>query len=200
MKKLLLSLLFVLISLCSYSQNSLWIENGKDNLLVVFEYKDIKDNVFNYIYVESEISKNVTNSIYVLASRDQKWWDKSIWIHGEFRTFLSKDFLSDNIYLIGPMFEITSGKLGFVNVQTMYRYDGKNNFQITLLSDVEYKRFLYSMYIDNYGTDKWYFYSENRLFIKIINPIRIGGNLLVTLNETKKGIDLKPMAVLRIDL
>lgn len=82
MKKLLLSLLFVLISLCSYSQNSLWIEKGKDNPLVVFEYKDIKDNVFNYIYVESEISKNVTNSTYVLASRDQKWWDKPIWIHG----------------------------------------------------------------------------------------------------------------------
>lgn len=200
MKKLLLSLLFVLISLCSYSQNSLWIEKGKDNPLVVFEYKDIKDNVFNYIYVESEISKNVTNSTYVLASRDQKWWDKPIWVHGEFRTFLSKDFLSDNIYLIGPMFEITSSKLEFVNIQTMYRYDGKSNFQITLLSDVEYKRFLYSMYMDNYGTDKWYFHSENRLFIKIIDPVRIGGNLLVTLNETKKGIDLKPMAVLRIDL
>ena len=181
------------------AQNSVWLEEG-DNTLVVAEFKDCKDNVFNYLYVESEIKSGKAPSTYVLFSRDQKWWDKNIWVHGEFRTFVGKDFLSDNIYLIGPMFGLAEGKLGFLNLQTMYRYDGKSNFQVSLLSDIEYKRIYYSMFIDTYGTDKFYAHSENRLFIKLIDPVRIGGNLIVTLNEVEKGFDFKPMAVLRIDL
>lgn len=181
------------------AQNSLWLEQGK-NTLLVFEFKDFKDDVFNYIYVESELKDSKTPSTYVLVSRDQKWWDKNIWIHGEFRTFVGEQFLNDNIYLIGPMFGLADGKLGFINLQTMYRYDGKSNFQATFLSDIEYKRILYSMYLDTYGTDKFYAHSENRLFFKLVNHVRIGGNLIVTLNEVKKGLDFKPMAELRIDL
>ena len=198
MKKILI-LLLIAASVPSFAQNSVWLEEG-ENTLVVAEFKDFKEDVFNYIYVESEIKSGVAPSTYVLASRDQKWWKANIWVHGEFRTFVGKDFLSDNIYLIGPMFGLAEGKLGFLNLQTMYRYDGKSNFQVTLLSDVEYKRFLYSMYVDTYGTDKFYAHSENRLFIKLIDPVRIGGNLIVSLNEAKKGFDFKPMAVLRIDL
>lgn len=198
MKRVLL-LLITLLSLSVNAQNSVWLEEGK-NTLVVAEFKDAKDNVFNYLYVESEIKNSVTPSTYVLASRDQKWWDKSIWVHGEFRTFVGNDFLSNNIYMIGPMFDLAEGKLGFLNLQTMYRYDGKSNFQVSVLSDIEYKRIYYSMFLDTYGTDKFYAHSENRLFIKLIDHIRVGGNLIITLNETTKGFDFKPMAVLRLDL
>lgn len=198
MKRVLL-LLAALVSLSINAQNSVWLEEGK-NTLVVAEFKDFKENVFNYLYVESEIKSGATPSTYVLASRDQKWWNKNIWVHGEFRTFVGNDFLSNNIYLIGPMFGLAEGKLGFLNLQTMYRYDGKSNFQVSLLSDIEYKRIYYSMFIDTYGTDKFYAHSENRLFIKLIDPVRIGGNLIITLNEVEKGFDFKPMAVLRIDL
>lgn len=200
MKRITTLLLMLTVGIVAIeAQNSIWLEEGK-NTLVVAEFKDSKDNVFNYLYVESEIKSGAAPSTYVLASRDQKWWDKNIWVHGEFRTFVGEEFLSNNIYLIGPMFGLAEGKLGFLNLQTMYRYDGKSNFQVTLLGDVEYKRIYYSMFLDTYGTDKFYAHSENRLFFKVVEPIRVGGNLIVTLNEVKKGFDFKPMAVVRIDL
>jgi hypothetical protein len=200
MKRISSLFLILFLSATLFAQNSVWLEKGKETPLLVAEFKDAKDNVFNYLYVESELSNNITNSTYILASRDQKWWDKNIWVHGEIRTFVGKDFASDNIFLIGPMFGLLEGKYGFLNVQTMYRYDGKSNFQVSILSDVEYKSILYSMFLDTYGTDKFYAHTENRLFIKLFNPVRIGGNLVVTLNEVEKGIKLKPMAVIRVDL
>ena len=200
MKRISSLFLMLFLSATLFAQNSVWLEKGKEGPLLVAEFKDAKDNVFNYLYVESELSNNITNSTYILASRDQKWWDKNIWVHGEIRTFVGKDFASDNIFLIGPMFGLLEGKYGFLNVQTMYRYDGKSNFQVSILSDVEYKSILYSMFLDTYGTDKFYAHTENRLFIKLFNPVRIGGNLVVTLNEVEKGVKLKPMAVIRIDL
>ena len=195
-------LLLFVFSLSGYSQNnnSVWLERSKDNTLLVGEFKDPHERSYNYLYVESAIDSRETKSTYVLASTDRKWWDAGIWVHGEFRTFLSKDFSADNIYLLGPNFELLSGKNGFMNLQTMYRYDGKSNFQVSLLADVEWKFIYYSMFADTYGTDKLYLHSENRLFFKIVGPVRLGGNLLVTLNEEEKGLKFTPMAVLRVDL
>ena len=116
----------VSVGIAVSAQNSIWLEKGRGDALVVAEFKDIHDDVFNYIYVESDFSKhNDTRSTYVLASRDQKWWKTPVWVHGEIRSFVGKDFSTDNVFLIGPMFELTGGKLGFINLQTMYRYDGK---------------------------------------------------------------------------
>ena len=200
--KRLLFLLMIIVSIPSYSQNSIWLEKGKGDALAVAEFKNIpNDDVFNYIYVELDISKhNDTRSSYLLISRDQKWWDTRMWIHGEFRSFVGKDFSTDNIFMIGTNFEMTSGKIGFINLQMMYRYDGKSNFQITMLSDVEYNRFFYSMYADLYGTDKMHMHSENRLFFKVIPHVRIGANLDVTIWENDEKFHFKPMGVLRIDL
>ena len=202
MKKLLF-LLLIIVSMPSYSQNnSIWLEKGKGDLLAVGEFKDIpNENVFNYLYAELGISKhNDTRSAYILLSRDQKWWDKHLWIHGELRSFVGKDFSTDNIYLIGPMFELTSGKIGFINLQTMYRQDKKANYQITVLSDAEYGRMFYSMYADVYGSDRVYLHSENRLFFKIIPHIRVGANILISSGEGNGDFYVKPMAVIRVDL
>lgn len=194
-------LLMVSVGIAVSAQNSIWLEKGRGDALVVAEFKDIHDDVFNYIYVESDFSKhNDTRSTYVLASRDQKWWKTPVWVHGEIRSFVGKDFSTDNVFLIGPMFELTGGKLGFINLQTMYRYDGKSNFQITFLSDVESGRFFYSMYADFYGYDKLYMHTENRFFFKVIPHVRIGANLVLTNGEVSEHFDFKPMGVLRIDL
>ena len=194
-------LLMVSVGIAVSAQNSIWLEKGKDDALVVAEFKDIHDDVFNYIYVESDFSKhNDTRSTYVLASRDQKWWKTPVWVHGEIRSFVGQNFSTDNVFLIGPMFELTGGKLGFLNLQTMYRYDGKSNFQITFLSDVESGRFFYSMYADFYGYDKLYMHTENRFFFKVIPHVRIGANLVLTNGEVSEHFDFKPMGVLRIDL
>ena len=199
--KRLLFLLMIIVSIPSYSQNSIWLEKGKGDALVVAEFKDIHEKVFNYIYVESDFSKhNDTRSTYILFSRDQKWWKAPVWVHGELRTFVGKDFSTDNVFLIGPNFEMISGNVGFINLQMMYRYDGKSNYQITMLSDVEYKRFFYSMYADFYGTDRMYMHTENRFFFKVVPHVRIGANLVLTAGETSEYFDFKPMAVLRIDL
>ena len=185
----------------SNAQNSIWMEKGKGDALVVAEFKDIHEDVFNYIYVESDFSKsNDTRSTYVLASRDQKWWDTNVWVHAEIRSFVGNDFSADNVFLIGPNTELIGNKYGFVNLQTMYRYDGHSNCQVTLLSDWEYGRFFYSMYADFYGYDKTYMHTENRFFFKVIPHLRIGANLVLTSGEVCKGLDFKPMAVLRVDL
>lgn len=200
-RSLLIITFLMIFSVQSYSQNnSVWIERASNKTLLVGEFKDSHEHSYNYLYIESEIDSKQTNSTYVLASTDRKWWDAGIWIHGEFRTFLSKDFSANNIYLIGPNFDILSNKNGFLNVQTMYRYDGKNNFQVSLLSDIEWKFIYYSMFLDTYGTDKFYAHSENRLFFQIFKPIRIGGNLIVTLNEEEKGVKMTPMFLIRVDL
>lgn len=194
-------LLMASVGIAVSAQNSIWLEKGKGDALVVAEFKDIHDDVFNYIYVESDFSKhNDTRSTYVLASRDQKWWKTPVWVHGEIRSFVGQDFSTDNVFLIGPMFELTGGKLGFINLQTMYRYDGKSNFQITFLSDVESGRFFYSMYADFYVYDKLYMHTENRFFFKVIPHVRIGANLVLTNGEVSEHFDFKPMGVLRIDL
>lgn len=200
-RSLLIITFLMIFSVQSYSQNnSVWIERASNKTLLVGEFKDSHEHSYNYLYIESEIDSKQTNSTYVLASTDRKWWDAGIWIHGEFRTFLSKDFSANNIYLIGPNFDILSNKNGFLNVQTMYRYDGKNNFQVSLLSDIKWKFIYYSMFLDTYGTDKFYAHSENRLFFQIFKPIRIGGNLIVTLNEEEKGVKVTPMFLIRVDL
>lgn len=201
MKKLLF-LLLIIVSLPSFTQNSIWFEKGKGDALAVAEFKDIpNDNVFNYIYVELDISKhNDTRSNYLLISRDQKWWDMHMWIHGEFRSFVGSDFSTDNIFLVGLNTEIVGNKYGFINLQTMYRYDGHSNCQITLLSDWEYGRFFYSMYADFYGHDRTYLHTENRFFLKIVPHVRVGANLVLTSGEVSEGLDFKPMAVLRFDL
>lgn len=195
-------LLMVIICIVASAQNSIWLEKGKGDALAVAEFKHIpNDDVFNYIYVELDISKhNDTRSSYLLISRDQKWWDTHMWIHAEFRSFVGKDFSTDNVFLIGPNFEMIGGKVGFINLQTMYRYDGKSNFQITMLSDVEYKRFFYSMYADFYGTDRLYMHTENRFFFKVVPHVRVGANLILTTGETTRYFDFKPMGILRIDL
>ena len=200
MKKLLF-LFLMMLPVASNAQNSVWLEKGKGDALVVAEFKDNHDNVFNYIYVESDFSKhNDTRSTYVLVSRDQKWWKTPVWVHGEIRSFVGKDFSTDNVFLIGPNMELTSGKHGFIDLQMMYRYDGKSNFQVTALSDVEYGRFLYSMYADFYGYDKIYMHTENRFFLKVIPHVRIGANLVLTNGEVSEHFNFKPMGILRIDL
>ena len=118
MKKLLF-LLLVMVSIPSYSQNnSIWLEKGKGDVLAVAEFKDIpNDNIFNYIYVELDLSKhNDTRSNYLLISRDQKWWNTNVWIHGEFRSFVCSDFSTDNIFLVGINTEIVGNKYGFINI------------------------------------------------------------------------------------
>lgn len=199
MKRLIILFNLLLACVLMNAQNSVWWEKG-ENILLVGEIKDAHENHFNYLYVESEWSRDKTMSTYVLASRDQKWWDKNIWIHAEFRTFVGESILTDNIYLIGPMFELAAGKYGFLNLQTLYRYENGNGVQLTLLGDVEYKRLYYSMFMDNYTNDEFRIHSENRIFFKIINPVSIGANFIVTYNEVNSGFHCKPMAVIRLDI
>ena len=203
MKKLLF-LLLMMVSPPSFAQNnSIWLEKGIGDALAVAEFKDIpNDNVFNYLYVELDISKyNNTRSTYILVSRDQKWWNKKVWIHGEFRSFVGKNFSTENIYLLGPMVELVGGKYGFLNLQALYRHDSKVTYQITFLSDVEYKRFYYSMFADTYGTDDGVsIHSENRFFFKVVPHVRVGANILITSKEGNGDFYVKPMAVLRVDL
>ena len=196
----IISLFFSVTTLQAQSQNSLWLEKGKDNTLLVAEFKDSHPRHFNYLYVESELGSTETKSVYVLFSRDQKFWDKNIWIHGEFRTFAAFEEKVNTIFLLGPMFTLMDNKTGFVNLQTMYRYDGKSNAQVSLLSDLTYKRLYYTMFADFYGTDKLYMHSENRLFFNVYKCINIGCNVILMLNETEKQFKVKPLAVLRIDL
>ena len=193
-------LFFSITTLQTQAQNSLWLEKRKDNTLLVAEFKDFHPRYFNYLYVESELGSTKTKSVYVLFSRDQKFWDENIWIHGEFRTFAAFEEKFNTIFLLGPMFTFMVNKTGFVNLQTMYRYDGKSNAQISLLSDLTYKRLYYTMFADFYGTDKLYMHSENRLFFNVYKCINIGCNVILMLNETEKQFKVKPLAVLRIDL
>ena len=61
MKRISSLFLMLFLSATLFAQNSVWLEKGKETPLLVAEFKDAKDNVFNYLYVESELSNNITN-------------------------------------------------------------------------------------------------------------------------------------------
>lgn len=201
MRKLLV-LLFSVLCVEIYAQDSYsaWFQQGKQSVLT-FEYIGNGDNFMNYLYTDIEFgSKNTTNSVYILASRDQKFWDRNIFIHGELRVLTCPEMCFDNVYLLGPMFGLIGKDNGFLNLQTMFRYDGKADYQVSLLGEYSYKRFYYSGFYDTYGTDKIYCHSENRFFFTVYKKLRIGANFIFTINEEEKSPHLKPMGVVRIDL
>ena len=119
----------------------------------------------------------------------------------EFRSFLTDIEKVNNAYLAGTSFEVLDTKDGFFDIQTLYRYDGKNNCQITLLNEWNYKRLRYSMYADFYGMDKLYILSENRFFFQLCKNIRIGTNIELSNNVINPdGFKCRPLGVLRFDL
>lgn len=202
--KLILIAVFILSALSLSAQNnnsySVWLEKGED-FKVVTETDLSGDRNYNYIYGEIVTKDNKTTSAYLQILREQKWWNAPILIHAEFRSYINYNEKINNVYLIGTTFEIVDTKAGFIDIQTLYRYDGKNNYQLTLLSEWNYKRFKYTMYADFYGTDKLYMLSENRFFFQICKNIRIGANIELS-NKTVNpdGFKICPLGILRFDL
>lgn len=202
--RLILIIVFILSALTLSAQNdnsySVWIEKGED-FKVVTETDLSGNRNYNYIYGEIVTKNNKTTSAYLQILREQKWWNAPILIHAEFRSFLADNEKINNVYLIGPTFEVVDTKAGFIDIQTLYRYDGKNNYQLTLLSEWNYKRFKYTMHADLYGTDRLYILSENRFFFKICKNVRIGANIELS-NKTinPDGFKIRPLRILRFDL
>lgn len=200
--RLILILTIVFSSLFSYAQEnySVWIEKG-DEMKIVTETDLAGDRNYNYIYGEIVTESNQTTTAYLQILREQKWWNAPISIHAEFRSFLLEGEKVNNVYLIGTSFRTVDVNAGFIDIQTLYRYDTKNNAQLTLLSEWNYKRFRYSMYADFFGMDKLYMLSENRFFYQICGFIRIGANVELSNHVINMdGFKCRPFAVLRFDL
>lgn len=198
--KRVLFILFAFISIEAYAQdNSMWLQKGED-MKLTFEFKNNKENVFNYLYAESVFDKDKTGSAYIQYARDQKWWEAPVYAHAEFRSFIDKDGISEMAFIVGPSFTLLDKSFGFMYLQPLYRYNGKHNYQLTLLTDMEYKRLYYTMFADMYGTEKVFLHSENRFFFKVVKSFRVGLNCILTVNELKNGIKIQPLGVIRIDL
>ena len=195
-----LFVLFSTLTITAQNNYSVWLEKGEE-FKVVTETDLSGERNYNYIYGEIVTDNNQTTSAYLQILREQKWWDAPIMIHAEFRSFLTDIEKVDNVYLIGTAFRVLDKNAGFLDVQTLYRHDGKSNCQVTLLSVWNYKRFMYSMYADFYGMDKFYAYSENRFFFQLCKNIRIGANIELTNHVINPdGFKCRPLGVLRFDL
>lgn len=195
-----LFVLFSALTITGQNNYSVWLEKGED-FKVVSETDLSGERNYNYIYGEIVTKSNQTTSAYLQILREQKWWNAPILIHVEFRSFLTDIEKVNNVYLAGTSFEVLDTKAGFFDIQTLYRYDGKNNCQVTLLNEWNYKRFRYSMYADFYGMDKLYILSENRFFFQLCKNIRIGTNIeLSNYVINPDGFKCRPLGVLRFDL
>ena len=203
MKKILWCLMMMLCA-TGFAQtnyeNSIWFQQGSDSKLV-FEFKSNKDHkIYNYFYAEGVFDKNKFESVYLQYARDQRWWKAPVFVHAEFRAFIDKFGTYENVWLGGPSFEVLDKPFGYIDIQTLYRYDGKSNYQLTLLSEMTYKRFYYTMFADMYGTSKIGFHSENRFFFNVWGPFKIGVNCILTVNELKDGFKAQPLGIVRVDI
>ncbi len=202
--KFILTIILFLTSLSLSAQMdnnySVWLEKGED-FKIVAETDLSADRNYNYIYGEVVTKDNKTTSAYLQILREQKWWDAPVFVHAEFRSFLTNSEKINNVYLIGTSFEIVDNEHGFLDIQTLYRHDGKNNYQLTMLNEWNYKRFRYSMYADFYGVNKLYILSENRFFFKVCDNLRIGANIELSNNVINdNSFKCRPFGIIRFDL
>lgn len=199
MKRFLMIMLVSMYAFIGWAQN-IQVAWGKE-WKVVAETELHDENSMSFLYTELVVDDNKAASTYVQLFREQKFWEAPIYIHAEFRTFIAENFLTNNIYMLGAAWSVLAKENGYIALEAMYRYDDRNNWQVTTVGGFEYGRLSFSHYADFYGTGNLYMFSENKLFFQLSKNFKVGTNIELGLNtRERKRWSCYPFAILRIDL
>lgn len=189
MKKVFLYLFtFVLQALCSNvvaqemsdvsSSLMLWYSPLEGSGKVVTETTSIgKDNV-GYVYAELTAFRSGSSEAYGQFFWEQKFWDKPIFIHTEYRGVVAGSFYESTAF-VGMAYCIYT-KYGFLALEPLAMWRQRLGFggQFSVVGGWEWKRFVLEHYTDIWKTHKMDtaidVYSQTRLFVKVYKRFSAG--------------------------
>lgn len=136
-----------------------------------------KDHV-GYAYAELIGLKSGSSEAYGQFFWEQKFWDKPIYIHAEYRGLAADSFYESTAY-IGAAYCIYS-KHGYLALEPLAMWRQRLGFggQFSVAGGWEWKHFIIEHYTDLWKTHRMNaaidFYSQTRLFVKVYKRLSAG--------------------------
>lgn len=136
-----------------------------------------KDHV-GYAYTELTRLNGGASEGYGQFFWEQKFWDKPIFIHAEYRGVISDSFYESTAY-IGTAYCIYS-KHGYLALEPLAMWKQRSGIggQFSIVGGWEWKHFIIEHYTDLWKTHKMNtvidIYSQTRLFVKVYKRLSAG--------------------------
>lgn len=138
-------------------------------------------NHTTYAYMEGAWSMRAKygDTFYTQLFHEQKFWERPLFLHVEFRGFLSDNQFSD-VWYAGGAYCIYSSS-GFIAFEPLYRWGRTegNGYQFSVVGGWEWNRFELAQFTDLWGCSSNNqrpdnLYSETRAYYKISSRVRAG--------------------------
>ncbi len=136
-----------------------------------------KDHV-GYAYAELTRFKGIGSEAYGQFFWEQKFWDKPVFIHAEYRGVAAESFYESTAYL-GAAYCIYS-KHGYLALEPLTMWKQRLGFggQLSVVGGWEWNHFIIEHYTDLWKTHKMNtavdIYSQTRLFVKVYKRLYAG--------------------------
>lgn len=162
--------------------SSVFVSYSTSNeLRLISETTGNGENYVGYAYVElgtQPFSNGDSYWAYAQMFWEQKFWQRPIYFHAEYRTLLADGGRDDNFYL-GLAYTFGLDK-GFVALEPLYKYsrNGGHGMQFSVVGGCEWKYISLAYFSDIYRTSKMHvpltMYNECRLFFKVCPRFHTG--------------------------
>lgn len=145
---------------------------------ITTETTSIGKNHVGYAYAELTGFKSAGSEAYGQFFWEQKFWDKPIFIHTEYRGLAANSFYESTAYL-GAAYCIYS-KHGYLALEPLAMWKQRLGFggQFSIVGGWEWDRFIIEHYTDLWKTHKmsaaFDIYSQTRLFVKVYERLSAG--------------------------
>ena len=152
-----------------------------NELKLVSETTGTGENYVGYAYVElgsTPFLKSNFNWAYTQIFWEQKFWETPLFLHAEYRTFLSENYY-DNIFYLGAAY--TFGfKNGYLAIEPLYRFNliQGHGAQLSIVGGWDWKHLNLAHFTDIYSGHNMptfcSMYNECRLFYKVCRHFEVG--------------------------
>ncbi len=145
---------------------------------VLSETTSIGKNHVGYAYAELTGFCGGGPEAYGQFFREQKFWDKPIFIHAEYRGVVADSFYESTAYL-GAAYCVYS-KHGYLALEPLAMWKQRLGFgaQLSVVGGWEWKYFILEHYTDLWKTHKMDtpidIYSQTRFFVKVYKRLSLG--------------------------
>lgn len=167
---------------CSSLMSAVYTTYSTSNeLKVISETTGTGENYVGYAYVElgsTPFIKSDFNWAYAQLFLEQKFWETPLFLHAEYRTFLSDNYF-DNIFHFGVAY--TFGfKAGYLAIEPLYRYNAVQGHgaQLSIVGGWDWKHLNLAHFTDIYSGHNMptfcSMYNECRLFYKVCRRFELG--------------------------
>lgn len=149
-----------------------------DSGKVASETNSIGKHHVGYAYAELSRLRGGNLEAYGQFFWEQKFWDKPIFLHAEYRGLAAKNFYESSAYL-GAAYCLYS-KHGYLALEPLAMWKQALGFgaQFSIVGEWEWKHVMLEQYTDLWKTHRtttaMELYSETRLFVKLYQPLSAG--------------------------